>query len=298
MAKTLFINDLVNPSVGSALSLKAIISDYKNRYAKSYINTTKIHCVRDKDRYVVHGIIPSEENHKYLMPIFYDVVIEFYPPDKQTEMEMTIRNYAVKVFSNSPSWMFTMTYLFAKNRSIPRFVPREYYSEAALKEPAKEKNPMNLFGIEKSVFMVLYHLELVTGFRKNRLSLIELYKTTPDDLLKKIMGQVEKLDEINFEKKKTAMRRKRDKQKAQSLSKAAQREATFKHKKKSQESLYSDLTNKRFTSTISNTIIKDTAKDLKNLPQTEPGRTKVEKKVELKKTLATSLSSKTIKKKK
>jgi hypothetical protein len=260
MGKKLFIKDLISPNTGSAMSManKAIISDFQRRYAEKLMKEIKVYCIKDGNNYIIHGIVPSEHNDEYIDPIFYDVVFEFYPQDASIKTDLTIKNYNVKVFCNSPNWMFTFTYLFAKHDCIPNVIPKRYYGEAALSEPSKEKNPLKLFGIDRVVFMILYHLELTTGFRKNRLNLIEMYKMKPRDIVNKIMGQEEKLDQINFEKKKAKIKKQGDKEKkSKSDEKAEKKHGRLKTKILGQENLMSNLSKRQFTDPLNKAMESD-----------------------------------------
>ena len=212
MSKILFIDDITRPNFGSAVSIKPIIDGYIKKYNESLAKDIKIYSIKDGKKYIVHAQIPSEKNSELLKPVFYDVILEFYPVDKLNETDLTLKSYGIKVYCNSPSWMFDFTYIFAKAGCIPSFVPKKYYSKAALIAPPKKKNPMGLFGIDRLVFTAFYHLEVNTHFRKDRMELIML-KESPSNVLKKIMGQEEKLAQINYETRKAVEARKAERKK-------------------------------------------------------------------------------------
>lgn len=214
MGKILFIDDITHPKMGSAMTIKPIIDSYVRRYEQFLAKDIKVYCIKEKDKYIVHSQVPSEKNADYDKPIFYDVVIEFYPVDKLNKDDLTLKSYGVKVYCNSPSWMFDFTYIFAKADCIPSFVPKKYYSKAALVEPPKKKNPLGLFGIDRVVFSAFYHLEINTGFRKNRMELLTMPNMNSSGILKKIMGQEEKLEQINYENRKAVLKRKSERNKA------------------------------------------------------------------------------------
>jgi len=195
MSKILFIDDIVRPNFGSAMSIKPLVENYIKRYNENLAKDIKIYSIKDGKKYIVHVQIPSEKNSELLKPVFYDVIIEFYPVDKLNETDLTLKSYGIKLYCNSPSWMFDFTYIYAKAGCIPSFVPKKYYSKAALIQPPKKKNPMGLFGIDRVVFTAFYHLEVNTGYRKDRMELIML-KETPFLVLKKIMGQDEKIEKL------------------------------------------------------------------------------------------------------
>ena len=212
MSKILFIDDITKPNFGSAVSIKPIVDGYIKKYNESLAKDIKIYSIKEGKKYIVHAQIPSEKNVDLLKPVFYDAIIEFYPVDKLNESDLTLKSYGLKVYCNSPSWMFDFTYIFAKAGCIPSFVPKKYYSKAALIAPPKKKNPMGLFGIDRIVFTALYHLEVNTHFRKDRMELI-MIKERAANILSKIMGQEEKLDQINYETRKAVEARKAERKK-------------------------------------------------------------------------------------
>ena len=98
MSYTLHIDDLIHPNVGSAISMRPLIDSYIARYNQFAAKDIKIYSIKSKENYVVHVMVPSEKNDKFEKPVFYDVVLEFYPTSKEISEEMTIKNYGVKVF--------------------------------------------------------------------------------------------------------------------------------------------------------------------------------------------------------
>ena len=205
------IDDVIHPKIGSAISMRPLIDSYIARYNQFSAKDIKIYAIQEKDNYIVHAMVPSEKNDKFEKPVYYDVVIEFYPDRKELKDEMTLRNYAVKVFANSISWMFDFTYVYNKNNCIPSFIPKSYLSKVAIKNPPKKTNPYGIYGIERVVFIAFYHLELITGFRKNRMSLIDVRNRSSSDLVKMLMGQEEKLDQLNLEEKKLRLKNQKNK---------------------------------------------------------------------------------------
>lgn len=214
MKKILFIDDVMRPGFGSAISTKPLVDSYIQRYNNKLQNDIKGYCVRNKEDFVFHILIPSEKNEEYDKKIYYDVILQFYPVDKNNKTDLTIRNYGLKVFCNSPSWMFGFTYIFAKTDNIPSFVPKKYYSKAALIEPPKQKNPYKLFGIDRVVFSALYYLEINLGFRKNRIELITNNSVNLNSLLTKIMSQEEKKEQVDLENKKLTIKKSKGKSKS------------------------------------------------------------------------------------
>lgn len=98
-----------------------------------------------KNKYYIHIKVPSEVIEKF----YYDVVFEL---DEATNLEKT----DFKVYSNSPSFVFTFAYAFNKHKMFIDFLaPR--MDKLALTKRAVEKNPNSETGYEKSiVFAYLY----------------------------------------------------------------------------------------------------------------------------------------------
>jgi len=216
MSYTLHIDDLIHPNVGSAISMRPLIDSYIARYNQFAAKDIKIYSIKSKENYIVHVMVPSEKNDKFEKPVFYDVVLEFYPTSKEISEEMTIKNYGVKVFSNSISWMFDFTYVFNKSNNIPNFIPKSYCSKTALKQPSKKTNPYGIYGIERVVFIALYHLEMITGYRKNRLDVINMDKMKEADIVNMLMSQDQKFEQLNLEEKKLRLKNQKNKKIKQS----------------------------------------------------------------------------------
>jgi len=249
MSKVLHIDDIVHPGVGPAISIKAITDSYIARYNQFAARDIKIYCIQDKDNYIVHVMVPSEKNDEYEKPVFYDVIFEFYPTSKEIKESLLIRDYGVKVYSNSISWMFDFTYVFNKSDNIPKFIPKYFLSKDAIKMPPKKTNPYGVFGIDRIVFIAMYHLEITTGLRKNRLTLIEMDKTKTSDILKSLMGQEEKLEQVNLENKKLSLRKKAEKLKAKE-----EKESSVVKSKEAKTDLLVSKIDKNFDSNLKGTF--------------------------------------------
>ena len=61
-----------------------------------------------KDTFMIHLKIPSESKPGE----FYDVVIQFLPGDESMKKELTIQNYYIQFFSNSPSFIYRYAVLY------------------------------------------------------------------------------------------------------------------------------------------------------------------------------------------
>ena len=216
MNNILHLDDIIHPNIGSAISMRPLIDSYIARYNQFAAKDIKLYSIKSGDNYVVHIMVPSEKNDEFEKPVFYDVVIEFYPTNKEIKEEMTVKNYGVKVFSNSISWMFDFTYIFNKTNNIPEFIPKSYCAKTALKQPAKKTNPYGIYGIERVVFIALYHLEMVTGYRKNRIDSLLMPNMNTNGLVKMLMSQEQKFEQLNLEEKKLRLKKQKNKKIKQS----------------------------------------------------------------------------------
>lgn len=216
MNNILHLDDIIHPNIGSAISMRPLIDSYIARYNQFAAKDIKLYSIKSGDNYVVHIMVPSEKNDEFEKPVFYDVVVEFYPTNKEIKEEMTVKNYGVKVFSNSISWMFDFTYVFNKTNNIPEFIPKSYCSKTALKQPAKKTNPYGIYGIERVVFIALYHLEMVTGYRKNRIDSLLMPDMNTNSLVKMLMSQEQKFEQLNLEEKKLRLKKQKNKKIKQS----------------------------------------------------------------------------------
>ena len=84
---------------------------YESRYL-SYkkANKIKIQAVLEFEKnYFIHLTVPSESQKG---ASHYDVVIQFFTPDKHVERELTLENYYVQFFSNSPGFVYKYAALY------------------------------------------------------------------------------------------------------------------------------------------------------------------------------------------
>lgn len=100
---------------------------------------------KGRKKYYVFMKIPSE----VVKDFYYDVVIEFSPPDGQTPR--SLKDYEVRFYSNDPSFVFTFAHAFIKNGMfIDQY--KDKMSREAVKQNADEKNPSNQIGYVKSLY--------------------------------------------------------------------------------------------------------------------------------------------------
>lgn len=98
------------------------------------------------ENYLIHVKVPSESSEGTL----YDVVIEFFPENDMAKKELTIENYSVKFFSNSPGFVYKYAYVYKqKGYFIDGF--EDKLGEATTTAPSHTNIDENL-GYDKSIY--------------------------------------------------------------------------------------------------------------------------------------------------
>lgn len=188
----------------SALQIKLIMNDLVYRYTQNISGKMKIRIFMENNDYFVYAKIPSESNGEYpdSKPIYYDVIIQLIPPNKAALAWDNIREYDAKVFSNIPSFVFTFNYVYHHKRALIN-LPSAYYAQKAILEKARVRNPLNLFGIDKSLWFTIYYLDehrlfkrgIIDSFVEGDLNLLTLLKD------EEIMTQDRKLYQCELREK-------------------------------------------------------------------------------------------------
>ena len=148
------------------------------------------------DIYYFYYKIPSETYKQVL----YDVIIEFYPdPDDPDCVEQkTTNKYLIKIFSNSPSFMFTYTYVVNENGFLADGT-KKFCSKEALKSRPVVRNPVETYGYEKTVYFACLDIINKRLYEKKTIDKM-LFKMKNDTFDKNIMTQENKLIEYNKNK--------------------------------------------------------------------------------------------------
>lgn len=211
--KPVTINEIMHPlGVGaSAIPMRQFESDLMSRFYKVILpNIPSIKVMKRKEDYVLLIRIPSERNHRAVKPVFYDVIFEFYPRNADNRSSMYVNEYGVRIFSNSPSYMFTFTYVYNERGLLPTFVPKRYYMEECLTKEPEIRNPIELLGVEKTIWYSIKFLERNQLLQKSRLNAIaSTQRTTVVEILGEVSTHEAKLEErqgqkLKKKKKKTS----------------------------------------------------------------------------------------------
>lgn len=210
------IEQIVKPfnSGFSAVSIKYLLEDLQKRYLVNIEpNITIVDAVKEKDNYFILVKIPSESNSEYKSDqIFYDVIIELLPPNNSYLSNESVRDYDVRVYSNCPSFTYTFTYVYYKKDALIR-MPKGAYTRKALSKVPKIRNPLLLFGIEKTLWFAICYLDKNRLFRRSNLEALVKDDSKLKDLIKehKIIGQDKKLEEVLARTKKFSTIKKKEK---------------------------------------------------------------------------------------
>ena len=219
MPETLYplnIEAMINNPTGNKTSYvanRSMIKDqlyirYKKLLQKN--KTFKYEIYKGKSKYLFHFRIPSEtfENSKF----YYDVVLEFYPKDVESEVSKSIKSYYINMYSNSPSFLFTYAYVIYQNNMSIKILNSKISKEARTTRP-RIKNPVESYGFEKSCYYACLFIK-----ENNLLEKIYLdsHKShfNKAKFLKGIKSCDEKLDEYNKYKKEESEKKKKEKKKA------------------------------------------------------------------------------------
>jgi hypothetical protein len=188
----------------SALQIKLVMNDLVFRYTKTVQAKIKIRIFKDNNDYFIYAKIPSESNDEYpdSGPLHYDVIIQLSPPNKASLAWDNIREYDAKVYANIPSFTFTFNYIYHFRRALID-LPSGFYTRRAVMERARVRNPLNLLGIEKSLWFTVFHLDDCKLFRRNRIDSFAEEDLSLTKLIKeeKIKSQDYKLHECERREK-------------------------------------------------------------------------------------------------
>ena len=209
------IEQIVKPfnSGFSAVSIKYLLENLQKRYLVNIEpNVTTVDAVKEKDNYFILVKIPSESNTEYKSDkIFYDVIIELSPPNKSYLNNESVRDYDVRVYSNCPSFTYTFTYVYYKKDALIK-MPKGAYTRKALSKAPKVRNPLLLFGIEKTLWFAICYIDKNKLFKRSNLEALVKDDSKLKDLIKehKIIGQDQKLEEVMARTKKFSTIKKKE----------------------------------------------------------------------------------------
>jgi hypothetical protein len=136
----------VNMSKGqSAISVRHIVNAYENIYQSMKPQITILSSQKQGDQTLVYVSIPSqsEASKKYL------IVIKIDSLDRMT------MDTKLKVYSNSPVFLYNFTYVFYKSDAL--LFPNKYPSEFKTIAPGM-RNPYATVGFDKQIFAAIRYI--------------------------------------------------------------------------------------------------------------------------------------------
>ena len=132
-------------------ALRQVYVEKFNKIMVREMGNINVQLFTNDDKYIAFLKIPSEVIEKF----YYDVVIEFSPPNLINKLDKSLENYNVKFFSNDPAFVFTFAYAFNKNKLFITDLEQKM-SKEALEEKAKIKNPNASIGYVKSLYFAYF----------------------------------------------------------------------------------------------------------------------------------------------
>lgn len=222
-----FMGPDFRPSSGSIkIPIGGLIEDYRTRYealSKRAKFFHQVYTVNPGARLIIHVKVPSESlskdlDHQAQAPIYYDVLLELNPGGS-----LKYEDCDVKVFSNSPSFVYQAAYVFAhwdpegrassgKDRmmvdSMKGRVPKNSMFISGLSqklgpEPTHDKpvirNPMGIPMFDKSIYYAIFYL-------KDKLPLQEALKVHNNVTIQQVSSVIMNFDRLMAERKRQERR--------------------------------------------------------------------------------------------
>lgn len=133
------------------------------------------------DSYLLHIKIGSETYHGE----FYDVVIMFFTDDIEIKKQRTLQNYYIKLFSNSPSFIYKYAVLYKEQGFLIDLFYEKLDPEYADKKPEKTNAEMKL-SYDKSIYCTIRYLYEYRFIVLAKFGMILQKRKTPEKFLSEI----------------------------------------------------------------------------------------------------------------
>lgn len=206
-----FLDNPMGKGSNAIMSRKLIYDDLKHRYDKLLErknNQFNVQVMKDKTDYYVMVTVPSETERTNT----YDVVVQFTPPETNGELvakEGSLKNYHIKLFSNSPSFTYTYAYAFNQYGLMTDHLKKKF-DGSVLNEAPTTRNPSEIIGYEKSTVFALLHILHLQLLPKAKID--KMAKKFDKDLLVKTIRNDDKIRiEIKLAEKELRDKRKAEK---------------------------------------------------------------------------------------
>lgn len=159
---------------------------------------------KDERAFYIHIKIPSEVVSKF----YYDVVIMFYTINPAYAVGTTLNHYDMKVFSNSPDFMFTHAHAYLKQGLLFEDMSSKLPKES-LRNVAKERNPKDEIGYIKSIYFTYMIMLQRNLFGKVSYRTAKIYNKK--EVLNNVMACEEKAQLRQSEESKMKAEKRREK---------------------------------------------------------------------------------------
>ena len=161
--------------------------DYTNRFNNILLRESgKIifYLYKTKNnQFYAHIKIPSEVVSNF----YYDTVIKFTASANVKDSGRSLDLYSVQFYSNDPAFVFTYAHTFMTNGLfIKELIPK--MSKLAVKEKAREKNPLDINGYVKSIYFAYLFMKQRGLFHTIQ------FATAEDFTIDKLLSRIEDAD--------------------------------------------------------------------------------------------------------
>lgn len=159
--------------------------------------------------YILHLRVPSE--YYYKEGLMYDVVLQ-YLTNSRRKVDETLASYDIRMYSNSPAFMFTYAYVYNQDDNLVPFLKNKLSSKALTQAPVV-RNPNQSYGYEKSVYFAILYVRdnprLISAAIKkaSHLNILDVSRGIMSSVQKKKAYDSAKKKHLASEKKKGTIER-------------------------------------------------------------------------------------------
>lgn len=171
-------------------------SKFESMYTKLKSSIKIIGYMTTEDKYFIHISIPSETNSSKA----YDVIIMFFTANPAVKKQLSLRNYFVSFFSNSPSFIFQYASLYKQYGCLIDVLFDKLDKDYSEVTP---KNPKDL-SYDKSIYCACRYLLDDKLISLSKMGILTKHKKSPDNFFKDIksFSDIKITNDLsNFEKK-------------------------------------------------------------------------------------------------
>lgn len=154
-----FLDNPMGHGSNALTSRKLVKDDLERRYLKlieTKKNLFKEKIYKNGNEYYFHILIPSESERENT----YDVVIHFMLPEDNPEYAVnnnTLKDYRIKIFSNSPSFIYTYAYTVNEHGFLVDELSKKF-KDIVLDQKPVIRNPYEIVSYEKTVTFAMFHI--------------------------------------------------------------------------------------------------------------------------------------------